>query len=48
MKHELTSVTRPFGNKLYVAGEWIASLVVWWVAIGMFLAIVCLLLSLEE
>lgn len=36
------------GYKLYAAGEWIASLVVWCIAIGMFLAIVCVLLSPEE
>jgi hypothetical protein len=40
--------THASGYKLYAAGEWIAALVVWYFAIGMSLAIVCVLLSLEE
>ena len=40
--------THASGYKLYVAGEWIASLVVWCFVFGMFLAMVCVLLSLEE
>lgn len=40
--------THTSGYNLNSAGEWIASLVVWCIAIGMSLAIVCALLSLEE
>ena len=40
--------THASGYKLYAAGEWAASLVVWCFAVGMLLAIVCVLLSLEE
>ena len=48
MKYELPSLTRPLGHRLYASGEWIAALVVWCFAIGMSLAMVCVLLSLEE
>jgi hypothetical protein len=40
--------THASGYKLDAAGGWIASLVVWCFAIGMSLAVVCVLLSLEE
>lgn len=48
MKHEMKSVTQPPGYKLGDVGEWMASLVVLFFAIGMCLAIVCVLFSPAE
>ena len=48
MKYELPSPTRSLGHRLYASGGWIAVLVVWCFAIGMSLAMVSVLLSLEE
>jgi len=48
MKDELSSVVRRSVHKLYAAGGWTPSFVVWCIAIGMFFAIVCVLLSPEQ
>jgi len=48
MKHKTKSVTQPPDYDLRGVGEWIASLVVWYAAIAMSLAIVCVLLSPAE
>lgn len=45
MQDEQTSLMR---YRLNAVGEWVATLVVWCCAIGMSLAIVCVLFSLEE
>ena len=41
----MKSVTHPPDKELDGVGEWIAFLVAWCVAVGMALAIVCVLLS---
>lgn len=48
MKDELSSVVRRSGHQLYVVGGWTLSFAVWCIAIGMLLAIVCVLLSPEQ
>ncbi len=48
MKHEVKSVTQSPDNDLGGVGEWIASLVVWFLAIAVSLAIVCVLTDSGE
>ena len=48
MEPETKSVTQPPDYRLGGVGEWIASLVVWFAAIALSLAIVCFLLGPAE